>query len=199
MAATAWLTSLRSSPRPKASSRLEGLQSHGGPDLDLQQGVGVVGRDLLDLDTPFGGGNHPDAFDLSIEHEAQVQLARERLGLFHVDAVHELALGAGLGRHERLADQGARGVGHLMVGTAEAHAARLAAPARVDLRLDRPVSAAELCRHVHGVIGAVGDPSRRYRNAELGEQFLCLVFMDVHTVTRCWGVPAAQRSILSAS
>ena len=69
---------------------------------------------------------------------------------------------------------------HLVLGGAELDAARLAAGAGVDLRLHRPARAADLRGPIDRLLGAVRHPAARDGDAEVGEEFLGLVFVDVH-------------------
>jgi hypothetical protein len=54
----------------------------------------------------------------------------------------------------------------------------------MDLGLDDPGIAAKLTGAVAGLFGAVGQPATRHRHAEAGEDFLGLVFVDVHQILR---------------
>jgi hypothetical protein len=49
----------------------------------------------------------------------------------------------------------------------------------MNLRLDRPVPAAELGGAIDGLIGTVGDRAARRRNAEIGQELLGLIFVNV--------------------
>ena len=52
----------------------------------------------------------------------------------------------------------------------------------MDLRLDRPVPAAELGRDVDRLLGTVGDTARRHGDAEAGQEFFGLIFVNVHVL-----------------
>ena len=61
----------------------------------------------------------------------------------------------------------------------ELHAAGLAAPADLDLRLDDD-RVAERIGHLHGVVDGVGDVAGRDGDAVAGEELLALVLEQVH-------------------
>ena len=82
--------------------------------------------------------------------------------------------------HQRVADHGAGGRGDLVCRARDLDPARLAAPAGVDLCLDRPGRAAELPRRLDRLRGGIGDPSRQDGDAEASQQLFRLIFVDVH-------------------
>src|ERR1700691_888668 len=100
--------------------------------------------DLLDLHAALARGDHAHALGLAIQHDAEINLTLEFFRDLHVHALHDLALGPGLMRDEPLAEQRLRGFVHLVIGPAQSDAPGLAARARMDLRLYRPMPAAEL-------------------------------------------------------
>ena len=161
-------------------ARLKRLQAHGRLDDDLEDRFRLGPGDLLDLHAATRRGDHPDALGLTVEHVAEIELALERLGHLDIDPLHWLSFRSGLDGDEALAEQVLRGVAHLVIGLAQLDAACLAAGAGVNLRLDRPVPAAEFGRGVHGLIGAEGDGALRHRHAEPGKQLLGLILVNVH-------------------
>ena len=96
--------------------------------------------------------------------------------------MNDFPFGAGLGRDQRRAEHRLGSAGDLGIGAAEFDAAGLAAPARMNLRLDRPVPAAELGGHIHRLLGTIGDPARGHGDAEPGQKFLGLILVDVHVL-----------------
>ena len=142
-----------------------------------------VGRrlgDLLDLHAALRRGHDHDALALPVEHQADVELALDRHRLLDVEPVHHASLGAGLVRHQPLAQQRLRRLAYLILGAADLHAARLAPRAGMDLRLHRPAIAADLGGAIHRLLRAVRHAAPRDGDAEAGEKFLGLVFVDVH-------------------
>ena len=162
-------------------ARLKRLQPDRRLDDDLQQLVGRVLGDLLDLHAAMLGGDHAHTLELPVENIAEIDLALERIGELDIHALHGLALGPRLRRDEALAEELARRLLHLVVGAAEFDAPRLAARARMDLRLDDPVRSAKLSGRVDGLIGAKGDRPGRHRDAVLRQKFLGLILVDVHS------------------
>ena len=120
------------------------------------------------------------ALALAVEHDAEIELALERLRDLDVDAIDDLALAAGLLGHEPLAEEPARRLADVVIGAAQLDAARLATGAGVDLRLDRPVPAAQLGGTVDRLIRAVCHRPAWYRHAEAGQQLLRLILVNVH-------------------
>ena len=78
------------------------------------------------------------------------------------------------------------GAAHLVWSVRALYPARLAATAGVHLRLDHPELAAERLRGSECLIGAVSHPSGRHRHAVAGEDFLRLIFVQIHP-TNCRG------------
>jgi hypothetical protein len=75
-------------------------------------------------------------------------------------------------------------VAHLVDGARELDAAALAAAARVDLRLDDPHGTAQRLRRLHGLVDGERRDAARYRHAIAAEDFLALVFVDLHAAPR---------------
>ena len=63
---------------------------------------------------------------------------------------------------------------------AELHAASLAAAAGVDLGLDDPELAADLAGTIGRLFGAVGERALGHGHTEAGQDFLGLVFVNIH-------------------
>ena len=71
---------------------------------------------------------------------------------------------------------------HLLKTAGNLHAARLAAAARVNLRLDAPNRAAQPLGGCDGVLDAFNGLAAGHRNAGLLQKRLGLIFMDLHLV-----------------
>src|SRR5690606_39597763 len=99
-----------------------------------------------------------------------------------VAAVDGQPLRPALMRDETLAEHRLRVRRDLVDGLRELHAARLAAAARVHLRLDDPELAAERLGRLRGLVLAGRDATFRYWDSVLGEQRLGLVFVEIHQV-----------------
>src|ERR1700722_5772250 len=94
--------------------------------------------------------------------------------------MYDLARGAGLVRHERGAEHSLCGGGDFLVGATEFDAAGLAATPGVNLCLDGPMPAPKFRRDVYRLLRTVSDPARRHRYAKAGQQFFCLIFVNIH-------------------
>ena len=183
MVETALCACLMLRPSWKASSRAwKACKADGGLDHHLQDHLRLGLGDLLDLHAAALRGDDADALGLTVEHVAEIELAVERLGHLDIDALHRLAFGAGLDGDQPLAEQVRGRVAHLVIGLAELDAAGLAARAGMDLRLHRPVPAAELGRGIDRLVWAEGDGALGHRHAEAGQQFLGLILVNVHSL-----------------
>ena len=159
---------------------LEGLHADGGFHADLDDRFGLLRRDLLDLHAALRRGNDHHALGLPVQHEAQIELLGDGDPAFDIETAHDLAGGAGLVRDQLLAQQVVSGFHHLVFRATELDATSLAAATSVHLRLDDPQLAADFTRAVGCLFGAVGESALGGRYAEAGQDFLGLIFMNVH-------------------
>jgi len=139
-----------------------------------------VGGDLLDVHAAGGRGHECDAAALAVEQQRQVDLALDRAAGLDVDQVDRQSRRAGLGRHETLAEHRLRCRADVLHRPAELDAAGLAAPARVDLRLDDPDLPLQLTRRGDRLRRRRGHPALRHGHAVVGEDALRLVFVKIH-------------------
>ena len=102
----------------------------------------MVFCDFFNFHPTFGGGHDGQARGRAVHQQAEVKFARNIAAIFDINARHQLAGGAGLLGHQRLADHGISGGLHIGGGfhhthTALAirvfHEAASAAPTRMDL------------------------------------------------------------------
>src|SRR5688572_10703055 len=136
-------------------------------------------RHLLDVHAARRGRHHHVRGAGPVERDREVELALDRGGFFHEDLADLDALRRRLRRLQHHAEDlagrllgGSRGVGEL-------DAAALAAPARVHLRLHDHL-AAEPLRDLTRRARSVGDIAPGHRHAELAQQRLRLVLVDLH-------------------
>ena len=168
-------------PSAKATSRAwKACMPTAGSTLTLTIELRLFRRDVLDLHAALRGGDDHHALRLAVEHEAQIELLGDGDAAFDIEAVDDLARGAGLVRDQLLAEEFVGGIEHFVLRAAELDAARLAAAAGVDLGLDDPELAADLARPVGRLLGAVGQRALGNGHAEAGQDFLGLILVNVH-------------------
>src|SRR3954452_9885643 len=101
-----------------------------------------VMRDLLDVHAAFGRCHDRDARTFAVEEHREIELLLDDRAFLDVEAVHDLAFGPGLMRHESRAEDALGFLLHILDRFDDLYAAGLAAAARMDLRLDDPDRAA---------------------------------------------------------
>ncbi len=117
-------------------ARLVGLQAHAGNDVLLDDRVRIFRRNLFDLHATRRRRHEHVASVAAVEHDAEIQLARDGQRLFDQQTLHLLALGPGLVRDQRHAEHLGGNLSGLLHRLGDLHAAALATPAGVNLRLD---------------------------------------------------------------
>jgi hypothetical protein len=153
----------------------------------------VVG-DRLDVHAALGRGDHRDSAGLTVDQQREVEFLRDVDAVGDVEALHLLARVAGLDGDQGLAEHllgmgadflGALGQADAALGVgAEFLELALAAAAGVDLRLDHPQRPGELAGGRHRFLDAHRGMAGGDGHAELREQFLGLIFVDVHGSSR---------------
>ena len=162
---------------------LELLHADRRVDADADDGVGLLGRDFLDVHAAGSGGYDHDALGGTIKHESKVDFLVDVRAFFDVEARDELAGGARLVRDELAAEERFRRILDFLFVAAELDAAGLAARARMNLGLHDDDGGAEFAGAIRRLLGAVGETAARDRYAELGEKLFRLVLMNVHVWT----------------
>jgi hypothetical protein len=167
-----------------------GEDPRGRIDLDGDDLFGGGVRHILDVHAALGGGHHRDAAGLTVDEEREVELAGDLRAFLDIEPPDHAPFRAGLVGHqhpvEHLFGVGADvldGLDHpdpaLGVG-AEALEAALAAPACVDLGFHDPHGAAEIGCGLDRVLHGEGGEAAWNSDAELFEDGLGLVFVNVH-------------------
>ena len=149
-------------------------------DRQFENFVGGSGGGLLDVGTALGRSQKGDPAEGPVDQRRQINLLGDVAGFFHIDPAHLLAFGAGLRRHQPGAQHLGRRLGDVLGSRRHLDTTGPAAAAGVDLRLDHEGVTAEFFGRSGGLVGGRGDRPRRHGDAVLLEQFLGLVFMQVH-------------------
>ena len=140
-------------------------------------------RHAFDVHPAFAGDDERDALRGAVRHGRNVIFFFDVRAVFNQQAAHFLAQGSGLVRDQLHAQNLAGQFFHLVNRARHFHAAAFAAAARMDLRLDHPDRPAEFLSSFHCFLhGKCGDSARR-GNAELAQDFLALVFVNLHEVS----------------
>ena len=116
----------------------------------------------------------------TVEHEAHVQFLLDVRAFFDQQAVHLLAFRAGLVRDELHAEDLVRIFANLVQRLCNLHAAALTATASVNLSLDDPYRAAQLFSGLDRIVHREHGLAARDRDAELPQDFLSLVLVNLH-------------------
>ena len=151
-------------------------------DRDRHDPVGRVMGHLLDVHAALGGDDHRDARGGAIDQHRQVELLVDGRALLDVEPVDLLALGPGLVRDQRGAEQARGLLLHIVDGLDHLDAAGLAAATGVDLGLHDPDRAAELFGGLDGLLDAERRQALGDRHAERAQNLLGLIFVDIHAV-----------------
>ncbi len=117
------------------------LQAGHGVDGDLDDLFWMGLRDLLDLHAALGRDHQGDARCGAVDQHAGIEFARDVAAILDIDALDLAPLRPCLVRHQYLAQHILGPGAYVLDGLHHLDPARLAAPARMDLRLhhiDRP-------------------------------------------------------------
>ena len=184
-------------------ARLEAGQTDRRVDDLLDDLLGVAGGDLLDLHAAFGRRHHHHAAEAAVDHHAEVELARDVDRLLDEQPLDDLAARPGLVRDQVHAEDLLRGLARGGGPLDHLHAAPLAAPAGVDLRLDDHELVVGLgdqrLRGRLGLVDAEHRPTLGDRHAELLQDLFRLVLVDLHGVTGPFFISLRDYSLREAS
>ena len=146
---------------------------------DLDEGVRVVLRHLLDLHAPLGAAHDDDRFGATVNGGAQVVFLLDVGGVGHQHALDYLAPGVLLVLEEPAQDIFGVAAGGLYV-LRVLDAPGFAAPAHHHLRLDHH-RLADAPGNPFGLIRRIGHVALVDGHARAGKQFLRLVFVEFHS------------------
>ncbi len=156
------------------------LQSGGRIAVDLVDLLGRARGDLFYVHASLGGGHHAHLLRHTVDDDAEIELLADVGTLLDQEPPHFLSLASGLMGDELHAENFRREQLDFVRRPGELDAAALAAAARMDLGLDHPHLSAQLSCRVHRLLdGKAGDPARGF-DAVSAQDFLCLVFVDLH-------------------
>ena len=155
-------------------------------DRYLKNFLGRVLGDVLDIHAALRRRHQRHALGGAIHHHADVKFFLDVGALFHQQALDQATFGAGLmgdeGHAENLLGIGANFIDRL----GDLDTATLAAAAGVNLRLDHPHLAAQRFRRLYRLIDGETRHTARGGDAVLAQDFLALIFMDIHGLTLFW-------------
>jgi hypothetical protein len=161
-------------------ARVVPAQADAGAEANPDNRFGGVSRGFLDIDAALAHGERSGSAGFPVVQDRKVVLALDGAAGFDIDSAHLASLRAGLGGDQGHAQNLVGGFHGLGNRTSELHAARLAASAHMDLRLDHHDLLVEPLRDPHGFVGFVSDIAGRNLDAVFGEKLLGLVFVNVH-------------------
>ncbi|MCY1363620.1 hypothetical protein D9M69_503880 [compost metagenome] len=146
----------------------------------LEDLLGSLVGDLLDVHATLGGGHEHDTAAGTIYHGAQVQFLGDVGAGFDQDFADRLTIGVSLIGHQALAQPvGGEGLG-IFLALDQLHAARFTAAASVDLGLHNPFAATDLFAGFCGFFRGVYGKALGYGQAVFSEQLLTLILVEIH-------------------
>src|SRR5215213_1781778 len=174
------------------------LQCRGKPPADIAAVAGWAdsngcdllrcrARHLFDIDAAFFRSDERHPRRCPVDKTGKIMFPRDVRGLLDIDAVDDLALGAGLLGHELHAEHPLGLGANLLERLHQLDPARLAAAARMDLRLDHNRPLAEPLRRLDGFFRRERRRALGHCHAEFPEHRLRLILVNVHRQCfLCW-------------
>ena len=159
---------------------LIGLEAHSRMNRFTEDLLGVMSRDFFDVHAAGSRGHHSDTAFFAVQRQAEINLAFDTRTAFDIHLMNRQAGRAGLRRDQALAQQLCCGSADIRNAFDFLDAAGLTAATGMDLRLDDPHRAAETAGNSHGLFGRGGGFTGGHRNAVGSENFLGLVFVQIH-------------------
>ena len=139
-------------------------------------------RHFLDVHAAFAGGHHGDLLGATIGDDGDVVFLLDVGALFDIETANLLACGPGLVRDQLHAEHVAGELLHVLDGLGHLHTTALATAAGMNLCLDHPHGASQLLGGFHGFLHGECRNSPWDRHAELTQDFLALILMNLHAV-----------------
>ena len=196
MAATAALVLAAGMPIPKARLRaLKCRQPITRFERLFQNQLRRFRRDLFDLHPTRGRSHENRLANGAVEHDAEIEFALDRQRLFHQQALHDAAFGAGLVRHQPHA-QNLLGDFRGFIGVfRDLHPTAFATSAGMNLRFDNDASA-DLFRGGFGLVDRKRYFAPWHRDIVLGQDRLGLILVNFHGIK---SVSVARRGTVLAT
>jgi hypothetical protein len=137
---------------------------------------------LLDLHAALAAGQQRHALSTAINHHTDIEFLADLRAFLDQQAPHHLAVRAGLVRDQMHAQYLLRCAAHLFLRARHLYTSTLATSAGMDLRLHHPHRTAQLLSSSQRLINTETRHPTRSRDAELAQNFLALVFVNLHIV-----------------
>ena len=150
-----------------------------GIDVNLDNPLGGLFRDLLDIHTTVLTGHNGDGGRVPVRDDGEVEFFLDIDALLHQNLAHQSSFRPRLLGHQGHAQYVARRLGNLFRCPAELHPAAFSTTAGMNLRFYGH-GQTEFFGNFLYFCHAVCNPSRGYRYTVFSEQFFCLIFMNFH-------------------
>ncbi len=174
----------RQPQRERQLASLEGLQAQGRVDADLEDSLGRLLGDLLDLHAAVLAHHQDGLARRPVDHQAQIELAADVEALLHQHAANLAAFRSGLMRDEPHPDHLLGRRLRLDRRLDDFHAAALAAAAGVNLGLDHAHAAAQPIGDLPGLFGRERHLALGNRHAVACKDGLRLILVNLHNSLR---------------
>ncbi len=159
---------------------LIGLRANQRVDGSFQDLLRRLFRNLLDLDTTFGGGHEDDTASGTINYRAQVQFLGDVGAGLNQNLADRLTIGISLVSNQTLT-QPLLGEGFcIFLALDQLYTAGFTAATSVNLSLDDPHIAANLVTGFSRFFRSVDSKTLGYWKAVFSEQLLPLIFVKIH-------------------
>ena len=165
------------------AARLERQQTDGRVDVLLENLVRHLSGDLLNLHAALLRAHHDDTRRLAVNDKREIVFLLDGRSGLDEQAVDALTGRARLMRDEDLAEELLRRFLDGFKRVDDLDASRLAAAARMDLRLDDDDIRAELSRILHGLLNRERRLARRDIDAVRAQDSLALIFVNIHMLS----------------
>ncbi len=149
-------------------------------DEDLDDLLRRVVGHLLDVHAAFGAAHQHHLLCRAVGQHGNVVLLLDVRAFLDQQAPNLLAGRPGLMGDQLHAENLAGQRLQFVQRAGQFHTAAFAAAARVNLRLDDPDLAAQALRRIERFLHRESGIAARHRNAEVAQQLLALVFVDLH-------------------